>query len=675
MRLFKGIFSGDKALGIASIIVSIGVLGATAWLVYHSAGRLLQADTEADAVAWASKIQQNAFDLDGILSGNPPSETDLTFLRSAKDLGNVAQLTIYDGAGREVLASNRLGEFVFDAGTIADGTTPVSLALDGEVFSQSAQGALSNLQGYYTQAFVPIFGDAGEVRGVLGVIVDNSAKRTLYLKWLSGMLAALFLLVGLGLIVPGSGVWFRLREKWEAEESADFLVSHDPLTEISNRSHFLEQLAQTLDEHVAEGRQMALHYIDVDRFKEINDSFGLEAGDKFLQDITEKLLTLVDEPDQIARIGSDEFAIIQADTSGAKHAEIFGSRIVDTLSGAYDVVGNEVISSASVGIAVAPDHGTDALRLLKSADLALHQIKGQGRGKKCVYRPGMDQSMQSRLELQSILRKAFDNNWFELHYQPQYDLSARRLTGFEALLRLKHPERGMIPPVEFIPVAEETGLIQPIGEWIVREACVTAAAWPEQLSLAINLSPAQLRESKLAETVDKIMSQTGIKPGRLEVEITEGLLMDASDLTMTELDHLKELGIALVMDDFGTGYSSLSYLWRFAFDKIKIDKSFVHNLGAGRNVESLLKSIINIGQSLDLRVIAEGVEKPEQAHFLMTNSCHHVQGFLFGRPVPKAEVAPIIMKDVKNAAISHNGIDIDDIGADQPIGGGAAALA
>ncbi len=650
MRVLKGIFSGDKAHGIASVIVSICVLAATAWLVSHSAERLLRADTEADAVAWASKIQGKALDLDNVLAGTPPSISDLAFLKSAKDLGNVEQLTIYDSTGREVMTSNKLGEFLFDRGNVAD-VSSIGAALRGNVFSQSSHGTLGDQQGYYTRAFVPILTGSGDIRGALGVLVNNSAKRALYLTWLSGILAALFLLVGLGLIVPGSAVWFRMREKWEAQASADFLVSHDPLTAISNRSHFLEQLAQTLDDHLSEGRQMALHYIDVDRYKEIYDSFGLEAGDKFLQDITEKLVGLVDDPERIARIGSDEFAIIQLDSSGIKHAEIFGSRIVDALSGSYNVVGHEVISSASVGIAVAPDHGKDALRLLKSADLALHQVKGQGRAKKCIYSPGMDQSMQSRLELQSILRKAFDNNWFELHYQPQYDLGAKRLTGFEALLRLRHPERGMIPPVEFIPVAEESGLIQPIGEWIVREACATAATWPEQLSLAINLSPAQIRENKLAGTVDDIIKQTGLSASRLEVEITEGLLMDASDLTMSELDQLKEIGVALVMDDFGTGYSSLSYLWRFEFDKIKIDKSFVHNLGAGRNVESLLKSIINIGQSLDLRVIAEGVEKPEQAHFLMANACQHVQGFLFGRPVPKTEVASIIMKDIRNTAI------------------------
>ncbi len=666
MRLLKGIISGDKALGIASIFVSIGVLAATAWLVYHSTGRLLRAETETEAVAWASKIQQGAFGLDAILDGSPPSQSDLQFLRTAKDLGNVTQVVIFDNRGREVMSSNRLGDVVLEAGNVADGGSPISAALGGEAFSQSNIGTDADGGGYFTLAFVPILTESGQIRGALGVVVNNSAKRSLYLAWLSGTLAALFLLVGLGLIVPGSAAWFRLREKWEAQARADFLVSHDPLTSIGNRSHFLDQLAKTLEDHMDEGRQMALHYIDIDRFKEINDSFGVEAGDKFLQDITDKLLTIADGPDRIARIGSDEFAIIQADTSGIKHAEIFGARIVDALSGTYDVVGHEVVSSASVGIAVAPDHGKDALRLLKSADLALHQVKGLGRANKVLYRPDMDQSQQSRLELQSILRKAFENSWFELHYQPQYDLGARRLTGFEALLRLRHPERGMIPPVEFIPIAEESGLILPIGEWVIREACATAAQWPEHLSLAINLSPAQIHDSKLAGTVEKIMAQSGLAASRLEVEITEGLLMDASDTTMSELDRLKEIGLALVMDDFGTGYSSLSYLWRFEFDKIKIDKSFVHNLGAGRNVESLLKSIINIGQSLDLRVIAEGVEKPEQAHFLMKNGCHHVQGFLFGRPVPKAEVAPIIMKDVKNNTISLDG---------NPGIGDAAALA
>jgi len=657
MKLIKGILSGRKSFGIASTIAGIAICVATGWLVFDSAGRLLQAEIEADARAWASRMQQNSFGLDRILAGSPPSPQDQAFLRTARDLGNVTHLAIYDLNGREVLASNGLGDFIPDEGP-TNGRSPISIALAGEVFSHSGHRMLSDLSGYYTHALVPILSENGEVRGVLGVVVDNSEKRILYLKWLVGLFGTLLLLVCIALLVPFGNLWYRLRARRQERMDADFFVSHDPLTEISNRSHFLEQLAKTLDEHLDEGRQMALHYIDVDRFKEINDSFGLEAGDKFLQDITEKLLTLVDGPEMIARIGSDEFAIIQPDTSGVKHAEIFGTRIVDTLSGPYNVVGHEVTSSASVGIAVAPEHGKDALRLLKSADLALHQSKGQSRGQMCLYHPGVEQSMQSRLELQSILRKAFDNNWFELHYQPQYDLSARRLTGFEALLRLRHPERGMIPPVEFIPIAEETGLILPIGEWIIREACATAVSWPEELTLAINLSPAQLRENNLAKTIDRIMKQTGVKPGRLEVEITEGLLMDASDRTMTELDQIKELGIALVMDDFGTGYSSLSYLWRFDFDKIKIDKSFVHNLGTGRNVESLLQSIINIGQSLDLRVIAEGVEKPEQAHFLMTNSCHHVQGFLFGRPIPKAEVAPVIMKDVKNAAISHKGIDM-----------------
>ena len=650
MRFISGRQSRNGFHGTVVAAIIACLIAATVWLVFYSADRLLRTDAEAVATVWAVKIGDQAGELDQVLAGAQPSSTALAFLMSVREYGNFEQFTIFDRDGREVLGSTGIGAFRFLTGDSSDGTT-VDLVLSGQVYSRSGYGMIFGSRSYFTKVAAPIFGNDGEVTGVVSLLIDNGERRQAYLLWLGGMFAALVLTVALLLIVPGGRLWVRMRERLAAQADAEFFLSHDPLTAISNRSHFLDQLAQTIDDHLADGRQMALHYIDIDRFKEINDSFGLEAGDKFLQDISERLIDLVGDSDQIARIGSDEFAVIQPDISDKDAADALGEAIVSALSGTYEVAGHKVLSSASIGIAVAPEHGKDALRLLKSADLALHQVKGRGRANKCFYTSGMDQSLKSRLELQSILHQAFNQSWFELHYQPQYDLSKKRLTGFEALLRLRHPERGMIPPSEFIPVAEESGLIVPIGEWIAREACQTAAEWPENLSLAINLSPAQIRESKLADMISEIMKSTGLAPGRLEVEITEGLLMDASELTMSELQKLKDNGVALVMDDFGTGYSSLSYLWRFEFDKIKIDRSFVHNLGSGRNVESLLRSIINIGQSLDLRVVAEGVEKPEQAHFLMKNSCQHVQGFLFGRPVPKTEVAAVIMRDLRNSVI------------------------
>ena len=648
MRFIPGRQSRNGFHGTVIAAIIACLIAATVWLVFYSADRLLRADAEAVAANWATKFHDQERKPDQVLAGAQPSPTTLEFLMSAREYGNFEQISIFDRDGKEVLGSTGIGAFRFLTSDTPDAST-VGLVLAGQVHSRSGYGTLSGSRSYFTKVAVPIIGDDGQVAGVMSLLIDNGERRQAYLLWLGGMFAALVLTIALLLIVPGGRIWVRMRERLAAQADAEFFISHDPLTAISNRSHFLDQLAQTIDQHLAGGRQMALHYIDIDRFKEINDSFGLEAGDKFLQEISERLVGLVGDSDQIARIGSDEFAVIQPDISDNNEADALGDAIVSRLSGTYEVAEHKVLSSASIGIAMAPEHGRDALRLLKSADLALHQVKGRGRANKCIYTAGMDQSLQSRLELQSILHQAFNQSWFELHYQPQYDLSRKRLTGFEALLRLRHPERGMIPPSEFIPVAEESGLIVPIGEWIAREACQTAAEWPENLSLAINLSPAQIRESKLAETISEIMKSTGLEPGRLEVEITEGLLMDASELTMSELQKLKDQGVALVMDDFGTGYSSLSYLWRFEFDKIKIDRSFIHNLGSGRNVESLLRSIINIGQSLDLRVIAEGVEKPEQAHFLMKNSCHHVQGFLFGRPVPKTEVAAVIMRDLKNS--------------------------
>ncbi|MDH3195119.1 MAG: GGDEF domain-containing phosphodiesterase, partial [Hyphomicrobiales bacterium] len=343
------------------------------------------------------------------------------------------------------------------------------------------------------------------------------------------------------------------------------------------------------------------------------------------------------------------FAVVQPEVSGAKHAEIYAERICSALTGTYDINGYEVVSTASVGVAVAPQHGTSAAQLLRSADVALHQVKLSGSNAIGIYTSDLDDLLKRRLTLQADLRKAFENEWFSLHYQPQYNLKTRRLTGFEALLRMEHPDRGFISPAEFIPVAEEIGLIVPLGEWILYEACRTAVKWPNDITLSVNLSPAQFRRGDMPQIVENVLRQTQLASRRLGIEITEGLLMESSQSVLHQLQEIRELGVALALDDFGTGYSSLSYLWQFAFDTIKIDRSFVNALGSGTNVESLLQSIISIGQSLDLRVVAEGVENAEQAHFLMANSCRHVQGFLFGRPVPEDSVMAIIEKDTRNA--------------------------
>lgn len=646
--------SEDRVLGIASAFSGMVVIAATIAIVFFGAERLLRSDTEASAVKWTENVLANAPDFDAILAGDKPTARNLDFLGAALRGGDIFRYKIYNADGQLLQISDDLAAGGSDRAALESQRVDLAPPIfAGKVFSQARIGTPPGRPEFYTEAFVPIVDQQGKILGVIDVFVDNTQRRALYLQWLAGILGALLIVAATGFAVPATSLWFRSRRKRVAEQHLRFLAQHDTLTGLANRTRFLDNLTSALKIHADEGRQLALHFIDLDRFKEINDAFGHAEGDAYLRDIAERLSKLVDRPEYLGRLGGDEFAVIQPELSGAKHAEIYAERICSTLTGKYDINGYKVISTASVGVAVAPQHGTSAAQLLRSADVALHQVKLAGRNAIGVYTADLDDLLKRRLALQADLRKAFENDWFSLHYQPQYDLKTRRLTGFEALLRMQHPDRGFISPVEFIPVAEEIGLIVPLGEWVLYEACRTAVNWPDTIGLSVNLSPAQFRQGDMPEIVEKVLNHTQLAPRRLALEITEGLLMESSQSVFDQLQDIRALGVALVMDDFGTGYSSLGYLWQFSFDTIKIDRSFVHALGSGSNVESLLRSIINIGESLDLRVIAEGVENAEQAQFLMANSCRHVQGFLFGRPVPESDVMGIIDKDARNAEKTH----------------------
>jgi len=642
--------SGDRVLGIASIFAGIIVVAATVGIVFVGAERLLRSDTEAAAVKWAENALANAPDFDAVLAGEPPSARSLEFLDAALRGGDIFRFKIYDAEGRLLEVSDDLVAGGSDRAAL--GGQRIDLAppvLAGKVYSEARKGTPPGRPEFYTEAFVPIVDQQGDIRGVIDIFVDNTQRRALYLQWLAGILGALLIIAAMGFAVPATSLWFRTRQKRVAEQHLRFLAQHDTLTGLANRTRFLENLTEAIESHAEDGRQLALHFVDLDRFKEINNAFGHAEGDAYLRDIAERLSKLVDRPEYLGRLGSDEFAVIQPELSGAKHAEIYAERICNALTDTYEINGYEIVSTASAGVAVAPQHGTSAAQLLRSADVALHQVKLASSAAIGIYTADLDDQLKRRLTLQTELRKAFENDWFSLHYQPQYNLKTRRLTGFEALLRMEHPDHGFISPAEFVPVAEEIGLIVPLGEWILYEACRTAVTWPDHIALSVNLSPAQFRHGDMPEIVENVLRQTQFPARRLAIEITEGLLMESSQSVLDQLQSIRELGVALAMDDFGTGYSSLSYLWQFSFDTIKIDRSFIHALGSGFNVESLLRSIINIGESLDLRVVAEGVENVEQAHFLMANSCRHVQGFLFGRPVPEDNVLPIVEKDARNA--------------------------
>lgn len=429
----------------------------------------------------------------------------------------------------------------------------------------------------------------------------------------------------------------RLLEAQSAE-----LARRDPLTGLANRLLLRESLDASLERLNRFGEPCAVLLLDLDRFKPVNDTLGHALGDALLVKVADRLRSAVRTSDTVARVGGDEFVVIQGAVGQPEDAAVLARRLVDLIGRTYIIDGQLLTIGASVGIALAPQDGKDADRLLKQADLALYRAKLDGRGTFRFFEPEMDVRMQARRRLELDIRQALARREFLLHYQPQLNLENQRLTGCEALLRWKHPERGTVPPSEFIPLAEEVGLIVQIGEWVIRQACRDAAAWPADVTVAVNVSPAQFKSDRLVETIVSALAMSGLAADRLEIEITEGVLLQNNERTLETLHRLRALGVRVSMDDFGTGYSSLSYLRSFPFDKIKIDRSFVGDLTAKSDGDAIIRAIAGLGRSLGMTTVAEGVETEEQMRRIRAEGCTDVQGYLISRPVPVEQLLNLL---------------------------------
>ncbi|MCF8478735.1 MAG: EAL domain-containing protein [Pseudolabrys sp.] len=426
------------------------------------------------------------------------------------------------------------------------------------------------------------------------------------------------------------------------------MAHHDALTDLANRGQLVKYLEEALAGGPGRADGVALHFIDLDHFKSVNDRLGHDAGDHLLKVMAERLRAAAHEGDLVARLGGDEFVVIQTGIMGKDQAVGFSRRLNAAMAAPIAFNEQKIVATVSVGIALAPADGTTPEALLKSADLALYKAKDDGRNCTRYFKPEMDAALRRRIELEGMIRSAVLLDGFELHYQPQYKMSDRKLIGFEALVRMRADDGGLIPPSEFIPIAESLGLIDKIGAWVLNEACRTAVSWPQDLTVAVNLSPAEFKSGEISHVVARALEAAGLAPHRLELEITEALLLDDSEAAMAELNKLKKMGIAIVMDDFGTGHSSLSFLWKFPFDKIKIDRSFMAGFdGSTRNAETVVKTIIALGRELKMQVTVEGVETAKQAAFLDTADSDQAQGFYFGHPVPAADLGAILLSDYK----------------------------
>ena len=451
-----------------------------------------------------------------------------------------------------------------------------------------------------------------------------------------------------------------ITDRKTAEAKIAHMARHDPLTDLANRALFRERLNDGLACAAREGNEMAVLCLDLDYFKAVNDTHGHPIGDALLIIVAERLRAATQETGTVARLGGDEFAVLMPGAT-PKLANSLARRIVSRLGEPYDVDGHSVDIGVSVGVAMAPSDGGSSDQILRSSDMALYRAKAEGRGTYCFFEPGMDASMQMRRLLEVELRQALKTGEFELHYQPLVTTATGQISGFEALLRWHHPNRGMVAPMDFIPLAEEIGLIVPLGEWVIRQACADAASWPEHVRIAVNVSAIQFKSGNLVPVIVSALANSGIAANRLEIEITESVVLHESEATLAKLHQLRSLGVRISMDDFGTGYSSLSYLRSFPFDKIKIDRSFVADLDKKADCAIIVRAVASLGISLGIATTAEGVETAEEFELLRADGCTEVQGYLFSPPKPIAETLrllgarPQIFTPDRNFTIEHKG--------------------
>lgn len=605
---------------------------------------LLHRDALTTGSSWAKYVAHNLKDIEAIARGESPSTESLSVLEQARDVGQVYRYTIYDGDGNLMIYSDHRQLVEYSTGKLGVYNATAARAMaTGEPVSAVKEGGFYH-PAYYAEAYFPLERNGRRV-AVIGTYVDQTEKRQHYraLFVYSALSIGLFTAIAFG--VPAYAWFRRSREKQKADEHIQFLARHDFQTQLPNRKYFFETLGMMLSKLPAGGTGIALHCIDIDRLKDVNNAYGREAGDAAVRKVAERLRFIARSTDLAACFGSDSFAILQTQVTGTEAAEALARRILDEISAPLYFEGKQITVSASIGTALAPAHGNDIMRIVKCAELALDRAKSDGRNCVRMFAPDMAVRLAERMKIEDAIREAIAKESFELYFQPLVCLRKDRLVGFEALLRLPDGKGGLVPPNVFIPLAEEMGLIDVIGRWTIRRGCKIAAHWPENLRLSVNLSPAQFLATRVSNMVEWALKDAGMLPNRLALEVTENMLLSDADAVLSELSQLKHLGVRIVMDDFGTGYSSLQYLWRFPFDAIKIDRSFIDGLGKTQHMEKIVSTIVALGHTLKLKVTAEGVENDKQRKFLRKVDCDHVQGYLFGKPMPETELAAAIMAD------------------------------
>jgi diguanylate cyclase (GGDEF)-like protein len=617
--------------------------------VLSSADRLIQSESRFRADAWAESLLTQVSDIKEIIEGEQPSEDSILFMEQARTIGDIWEYKLYDKKGKLVLVSSKLGQTHRFTETL-DGLdfNARQLVKDTGVAIRTREGKAEYEPKLITDSIVPVV-QQGELIGYLHLEVDESKRAAENKGTISHLALSLLAILLIGFGGPAAAYMLSAQKKEKAEDQLAYLAFHDDLTGLKNRSAINRVLHRALENNggsTTDAGQCVVHMIDLDNFKGINDTLGHEAGDALLKEVAVRLRHICNMSADVGRLGGDEFIIVQPGVKRAAQAEALAGQVIAALKRPMVVGGNEIECGASIGFASYPTDARTSSELLKCADTALYVSKSNGRGMYCAFKPEHDAKMVRRRLVETKLRQAMASKGFTLAFQPLFDLASKRIVSVEALLRLHDPEIGSISPGEFIPVAEEAGLIDEIGEWVIYEACRALALLPKPMSLALNLSPVQFQRGDLLGTVTKAIASSKIDPRRLELEITESLLLKDSSETQDKIKRLKALGCAIVLDDFGAGYSSLSYLWRYPFSKLKIDREFVAAMTANPDVAGIVEIMVHLAKKLNMKVTAEGVETYDQELALVELGCDQVQGFLYAKPMPMADLAPFFLRDI-----------------------------
>jgi len=607
-----------------------------------ASARMLRLDALSTSSDWADSLVENIDELPAVFAGAAPSDRTLHSLREAIRVGDVYRYHLWDTSGRLVFVSERTESGRVPAGTLSEllGKATAGQILSGTEMSYARTGEDDGNPAYYAVSYASVNKD-GKPLGVVEVYLDQTGDKALYEHSLlfTELLIAFGMLVAGG--VPAVMVYRKMRDHREAQAEAQFLAEHDVLTGLPNRVALKRRAEVALAMTARNKSQVAALLIDLDRFKNINDAFGHNAGDELLQQFAQRLESAVRAEDLPARVGGDEFFVLQVGINQPAGAGALAQRLIDVLSKPYTVSGVELNCGASVGIAIGPTDAKDWDSLATCADAAMYKAKEEGRNTISFFEPGMDAILRERRQIETDMRRALETNAFQLAFQPLWHCRGHRLVGFEALLRWPEGWPNQ-PPDRFVPIAEECGLMVPLGAWVLENACRVAMEWPAPLKIAVNLSPVQFRHGDVVATAEKALRLSGLPAERLELEVTESVWMQNADSVLDQLVRLRDMGVSIALDDFGTGYSSLTYLWRFPFDKIKIDRSFVMEMELEPKAEAIVTSVVALAKTLHLTVTAEGVETRAQADALEGLGCDQAQGYLFGRPVPVTAARALI---------------------------------